>query len=107
MSMNFEPFIPALSFLALVLSVGNSIWAVMTRSVRTLEGKFEKAKESAIEHDRRIQNVEAATQSLPTKDEFHRLYEMVLKADGVSAVLAERIKNMADGVQRIENALGK
>lgn len=73
-----------LGLIALVVSLGNVLWAWISRPARDLGSRVDKIDERIDEHedqtleelkkhDRRIQRVEDGVRHLPTKDDLNRV----------------------------------
>lgn len=106
----------SLSVIALILSVGSTIYAWLTaqgsRAVRMARQNEEEVQvlkdEITREHariERRIDRVEAAVEALPDKDEFHALDNKVTAIGGKIDQLAERIQPVAETTRRLQEYL--
>jgi len=78
-------FSQLISIVALLLSIGNLLWAWVSRPARDVGGRVDEANDRIDEafdglkgHDRRIQRVEDDLRHLPTKSDLHEVERKVV-----------------------------
>lgn len=88
--------------IALLLSIGNLLWAWLSRPARDMKEHVEQANERIDEmfeglkgHDRRIQRVEDDLRHLPTKDDLQQL-EVKVTAVKTELDMAVRVLTRID-----------
>lgn len=66
-----------LALMSLLLSIGNIVWAWISRPARDLGNRIDEVEDQALEelkkHDRRIQRVEDEMRHMPTKDDLQKV----------------------------------
>lgn len=94
------------SIMALLLSVGNLLWAWISRPARDVGARVDEANERIEEamdglkgHDRRIQRVEDDMRHLPTKHDLHAV-EMKITAIKVELDTVAKVVGRIDDFLR-------
>jgi hypothetical protein len=68
-----------LGLLSLILSIGNIVWAWISRPARDLGKRIDDVEDQTLEelkkHDRRIQRVEDEMRHMPTKDDLQKVQQ--------------------------------
>lgn len=97
--------VPWFTLIALVLSLGNSFWVLMTRGFRHTADTVKEHDHKLAEHDRRIQSVESEMQHLPSKDEVHQLGVALTEIRGKLETVDNEMSSMSRTVNRIDEYL--
>ena len=100
--MDLQPLIPWLSFLALVISLGTSITALMTSGAKANTAAIATARASITDLEKRVQSVESDLRHLPDKDSVNELKLSLAELRGVVGTLSESVGRVVRTVDRIE-----
>lgn len=89
--MQLDQFSQWVAIVALLIGIGNGLWAWLSRPARDVGARVDEANERIDEamdglkgHDRRIQRVEDDLRHLPTKKDLH---EVELKVNAIKTEL--------------------
>ncbi|MBX3580817.1 MAG: DUF2730 family protein [Rhizobiaceae bacterium] len=96
--MDLAPLVPWVSFAALLISVGASLYTMLTSGAKANQTKL-------TDHDRRIQHLENELKHLPDRDQTHRLEIGLEKLTGQMAMFDERLKPIAAISTRLQEFL--
>jgi peptidoglycan hydrolase CwlO-like protein len=77
----------------------------LEKTVKSLAVDAEATEKKVIEHDRRIQGLEAEMKHLPSKDAVHQLQLDLTELKGYVATLAESAKATQQTTRRVEEFL--
>lgn len=103
--MNFNDITQWLGAVALVLSIINMGWVLISRSGREASDKIEQHETKLVDHDRRIQSVESEMKHLPSGGEVTSLRLTVAKLDGQVSHLDQTLGSLTHAVRRIDDYL--
>lgn len=96
--MDLAPFVPWLSVIALLISVGTSITTLLTSGAKANSTKL-------ADHDRRIQKLENDLQHTPDKDGLHRVELTVKDIQAQIASMAASAQATERTARRVEDFL--
>lgn len=94
-----------LGAVALVLSIINMGWVLISRSGREVSGKLKQYRDDLVNHDRRIQTLEVERQHLVTKDDLHEVVLSISEMNGRLGKFEESLESVARTVRRIDDYL--
>ncbi|WP_052699843.1 DUF2730 family protein [Martelella endophytica] len=100
-------FLPLLTALSLLISIGSFIHSVLTARAKGNSAKLETLEKNVDGIDRRMLKVEAEIKQLPGKDELNRLELSLTKLDGAVSATGQIVSRVSMTVDRIDNYLRK
>ena len=90
---------------ALIISLGNTLWAILMRDARLNYKAIQQLQADVVNHDRRIQTVEHEVRHLPDKEEVIEIKVAVVELKGVMARLEQNLGGVTTTVHRIDDYL--
>lgn len=103
--MDLEPVVPWLAAIALIISLGTSITALLTSGSKRNAQELDKIKNQMSLHERQIQRIEGELKHLPDHQVVNELKLAIENMRGVMGVQAETMASIARTVQRVEQFL--
>lgn len=94
-----------LGLIALMISVGTSVVLFVGSGSKANASKLDKQEAKLIEHDRRIQTVEAEMKHMPDKDTVTDLKLALSELRGTVNTLGEAVGSISRTVHRIDDYL--
>jgi hypothetical protein len=94
-----------LGLIALLISVGTSVVLFVGSGAKANASKLDKQETKLIDHDRRIQAVEAEMKHMPDKDTVNELKLAMSDLRGNVNTLAESVGSISRTVHRIDDYL--
>lgn len=98
----FKDWVPIVN---LVITIGTLAYAWFTRTGREAVTKVDALQLDHIALVSRVARVEGEMETVPGKDELHKLQIEMTRMNGVMEVLAERIKPIAEQARRAQEAM--
>lgn len=96
--MDLSPFVPWLSFAALLISVGTSITAFLTSGAK-------RNATTLADHEHRIAKVENDIKHLPKKESVHQLQIDLTEMKGQIGIMAKSSETTERTTRRVEEFL--
>ncbi|MBX8799247.1 DUF2730 family protein [Ochrobactrum sp. MR28] len=103
--MQFQDISAYLSPIALMISVGATIWTVLTSGSKKNAEELGEVKTELAQQERRIQRIEDELKHLPDKNTTHRLEIALEKMSGRLSSMDERLKPIAAISERMQELL--
>ena len=101
----FDPFKEYFGFIAVLISVGGSVYAWLTSRSRGNEKHLQETDETLADHEKRIMKLEGEFQHLPSKEGQHRLELSMSELIGDMKQMTEALNGTRNTVARMESVL--
>lgn len=101
---DFEPWIKLLSFL---LSVGAIVFTFFATRRKDVDEKFEAITQRQNRHDERLSRTEQTLQSMPGKEDTHKLEMMMVEMAGDMKAMRATMKGMSESLTRTEDIVSR
>lgn len=105
--MDITQIVPWLSATALIISIGGTVYAVLTARSKGNEARIGDVEKRLDGHRERIQSLEQELKHLPAKDEVHALQLSMTTIDGKVSTLTTSHDALLKSIRRIEDFLLK
>lgn len=103
----FEQVTKWVGLIALLLSIGNIVWAWISRPARDMnlridevDGRVDKVCDNLKDHDRRIQRTEDDLRHLPTKDDLHQVGQQLASVKTELDIVAKVVTRLDDFLRK-------
>ena len=103
----FDTISKWISLLALLLSIGNVVWAWISQPARDMGKRIDEVDErvdSVCEdmkgHDRRIQRTEDDIRHLPTRDDLHQVKNQLTSVETELTIVARVVTRLDDFLRK-------
>ncbi|MGG4603055.1 DUF2730 family protein [Alcaligenaceae bacterium Me47] len=103
--MQFQDISAYLSPIAVMISIGTTIWTVLTSGSKKNAEELGEVKTELAQQERRIQRIEDELKHLPDKSTTHRLEIALEKMSGRLSSMDERLKPIAAISERMQELL--
>jgi len=105
--MSAELFDIAIKAGSFILSVAAIVYAVFANRRKYVDERFDEGARRMTKHDARIGRLEQAVQTMPGKDDTHRLEMMLVEMAGDMKAIRATMRGMSESLSRTEGIVGR